>query len=82
MTRKGEGADFSLEKENGEDAKLVGGDVSADNQPLHRAEGGLLAELQKAVSRRLGSLRSGPQRAPFPLLEAGTAAALSPTSRQ
>lgn len=28
MTRKGEGADFSLEKENGEDAKLVGGGMS------------------------------------------------------
>ena len=37
---------------------------SADNHLLYRAEGGLLAELHKAVSRRLGSLGSGPQRAP------------------
>ena len=40
------------------------GVFSADNHLLYRAEGGLLAELQKAISRRLGSLGSGPQRAP------------------
>lgn len=48
------------------------GTFSVDNRLLYRAEGGLLAELQEAISRRLGSLGSGPQRAPLPLLEAST----------